>query len=71
MPAFHGRRFDDLPAEVRAAFEDTMVRSLEPDELQRALGCAIAALLREAGDVPVLAAKVAPHLRELLLPWDA
>ena len=71
MPALHSRRVDDLPADVRAAFEDTLVRSLEPEELQRALGRAIAALLREAGDVPALAAKVEPHLRELVRPWDA
>jgi hypothetical protein len=71
LPARYGRGFDELPADVRAAFEDTLVRSLEPDELQRALGRAIAGLLREAGEVPALAAKVEPHLRELLLPWDA
>lgn len=71
MAAFHSRRVDDLPADVRAAFEDTLVRSLEPEELHRALDRTIAALVRESGDVPALAAKVEPHLRELLLPWDA
>ena len=71
LPARYGRAFDDLPGDVRAAFEDTLVRSLEPDELRRALGQAIAGLLREADEVPTLAAKVEPHLRELMLPWDA
>lgn len=68
VPALHSRRVDDLPADVLAAFEDTLVRSLELEELHRALGRAIAALLRESGDVPALAAKVEPHLRELLHP---
>jgi hypothetical protein len=71
LPARYSRGVDDLPADVCAAFEDTLVRSLEPDELQRALDRAIAGLLREAGEVAALAAKVEPHLRELLLPWDA
>jgi hypothetical protein len=71
LAGVYSRGVDDLPADVRAAFDDTLVRSLEPDELQRALGRTIAALLREAGDVPALAASVEPHLRELVLPWDA
>lgn len=70
LPARYGRGVDDLPTDVRAAFEDTLVRALEPDELRRALDRSIAGLLREAGEVPALAAKVEPHLRELLLPWD-
>lgn len=36
--------------------------SMEPSELLRALGCAIAGLLREGDAVQELAAKVAPQL---------
>ena len=35
--ARYGRGFDDLPPDVRDAFEDALVRSLERDELLRAL----------------------------------
>jgi hypothetical protein len=62
LPAHEGRGFDDLPADVHRAFEDTLVRSLEGDELLRALDRAVDALLREAGE---LAASVEPQLREL------
>jgi hypothetical protein len=60
-----GRRFDDLPAEVLQSFEDALVRSLEPDELGRALGCAISALQRESTEAADLAARVDVQLREL------
>jgi hypothetical protein len=71
LPARFGRGFDDLPAEVRDPFREALVRSLERDELLRALAAAIAGLLREAEDVRELAAKVAPHLRELTAAWSA
>ncbi|HEY7982986.1 MAG TPA: hypothetical protein VID73_02380 [Ktedonobacterales bacterium] len=73
LPANYGRGFDDLPAEVRAAFQDALARSLEPDELLRALGVAIAGLLREAAAMPGLAAsvaRVAPRLDELAGAWE-
>jgi hypothetical protein len=73
LPANYGRGFDDLPAEVRAAFQDALARSLEPDELLRALGVAIAGLLREAAAMPELAAsvaRVAPRLGELTGAWE-
>ena len=65
LPPAHGRGFDDLPADVRAGLTDALMLSLERDELLRALGCAIAGLLREAGDVRELAAKIEPELRGL------
>ncbi|HEV8338531.1 MAG TPA: nucleotidyltransferase domain-containing protein [bacterium] len=67
LPAREGRGFDNLPATVRDAFKDALVRSLERDELLRALGSAISGLLREAraGEVQELAAKVEPQLRKL------
>src|SRR4249919_1967318 len=41
-----GRRFDDLPAEALQAFESTLVRSLDLEELERALSNAISVLQR-------------------------
>ena len=39
-----GRGFDDLPAEVLAPFEEALVRSLQPEELRRALASAVSGL---------------------------
>jgi hypothetical protein len=60
-----GRGFDDLPAEVLAPFEEALVRSLEPEELLRALAAAVAGLLGESAEAADLAARVEPQLREL------
>jgi hypothetical protein len=65
LPAHHGRGFDALPDLVRRGATDALVRSLDPDELLRALGCAIDLLLGEAEEVPELARKVQPQLRQL------
>jgi predicted nucleotidyltransferase len=65
LPVHYGRGFDDLPMGVRDAFKDSLVCSLERDELLRALGCAITGLLRETDDVQGLAAKVEPQLQQL------
>ena len=70
LPVAHGRGFDDLPSDVRDGFLSALVTSLERDELLRALGCAIAGLLREVEQVKELAAKVEPQLRELTVAWD-
>jgi hypothetical protein len=69
LPARHGRGFDDLPADVRDGFTGAVVRSLDRDELLRALGSAVAGLLREADEVRELAAKVEPELRNLTATW--
>jgi predicted nucleotidyltransferase len=69
LPAGYGRGFDDLPPGVRDTFKDALVRSLEREELLRALGSAIDALLREADEVRDIAEKVEPHLRELTVAW--
>ena len=71
LPAYYGRGFDDLPADVRDTFRDALVRFLDGDELLRALGVAIAGLLDEAEEVKEFAAKVEPQLRELTLAWDS
>jgi hypothetical protein len=70
LPAVHGRGFDDLPAEVLDVFSHSLVLSLEPDELLRALGRVIDGLLGEPDQVRELARKVEPRLRELIVPWE-
>jgi hypothetical protein len=70
LPALYGRGFDDLPAEVREGFDDALVRSLDGDELLRALAAAVEGLLREAGEAGELAARVEPELRALTASWD-
>jgi hypothetical protein len=69
LPAAYGRGFDELPAGVRDVFSGALVGSLRRDELLRALRCAIAGLLLEAGEVPDLAAKTEPELRTLTASW--
>jgi hypothetical protein len=70
LPTFHGRGFDDLPAEVLDAFSNSLAITLERDALLRALSCVIDGLLGEAEEVQELAAKVEPQLRELTTAWD-
>lgn len=70
LPARNGRGFDALPAEVRDAFAGSLVRTLERDELLRALSVAIAALLRETEPVQDTASKVMRQLHELTADWD-
>ena len=71
LPARQGRGFDDLPADVLDGFRDALARSLDPDELLRALGVAIAGLLRETAQIREMAARVEPHLRELTRVWQS
>jgi hypothetical protein len=61
----YGRGFDQLPEETRAAASAALVRSLERDELLRALREAIEVLLREADEVRDLASSLETQLREL------
>ncbi len=70
LPAVHGRGYDALPVEVREAFRPALVRSLEREELLRALGCAIEGLLGEAEEVQELRAKVEAQLRQLTVEWE-
>ena len=70
LPAYYGRGFDDLPAELRAAFQSTLVTSLERVELLGALANVINGLLGESDEVQELAKKVEPQLRELTMAWD-
>lgn len=73
LPSRNGRGYDDLPADVRVPFTEALARSLEPDELLRALTAAIDGLLREASLSPDLRAMtdaVQPQLRELTAPEE-
>lgn len=70
LPAFHGRGSDDLPSEVREIFVQTLITSLEREELLRALDRVIDGLLSEADEIRELARKVEPQLRELIVSRD-
>jgi hypothetical protein len=61
----YGRDFDELPAEVVEPINGALVRSLEPGELRRALGNAVASLLGESAEARDMAEKVQRQLREL------
>ena len=63
-----GRRLDDLPAEALEAFESALVRSLEPEEIDRALSSAISVLQRESEEAAELAAAVEEQLQALASP---
>ena len=47
LPSSYGKGSDQLPVEVRDAFEGALARSLERNELVRALNAGIEALLKE------------------------
>ena len=61
----YGRDFDRLPAEVKDPFNDALVGSLDRDELRRALGKAVAALLGESAEAHDMVQRVEGQLREL------
>jgi hypothetical protein len=69
LSARFGRGFDDLPPAIRESFCAALVRSLDRDELLRALTAAVEGLLREAAHLPALTVKVGPELRKLLARW--
>ena len=65
LDGWYGRDFDRLSAEVVDPFNEALVRFLEGDELDRALGSAVAALLRESAEAREMAANVEGQLGEL------
>jgi hypothetical protein len=71
LPANNARGYDALPAEVLDVFKPSLIKSLEREELMRALRCVIDAMFMERDDVKELADKVEPRVRELTLPWES
>jgi len=69
LPAHHGRGYDQLPDEVKDAFADSLIHSLERIELTRALRGVIHGLLLETSEVQELADQVRPQLLELISEW--
>ena len=66
LPAVQARGYDDLPAEIRARFEDTHVASVEPEALRAALAASVTALIREGSEARLPHAEtVAQRLAEL------
>jgi len=68
LPAHYGKGVDDLPAEVRAGFDSSLVTSFDRAELLRALERVIEGLLVEARAFPGLATAVEGQLRSLTRP---
>jgi hypothetical protein len=66
LPTSYGRGFDDLPSEVSEPLQGSLVRSLDADELLRALGVAVEGLLSESAAAGELATKLEAALRSLL-----
>jgi hypothetical protein len=64
LPTGYGKGFDRLPADVRESFEGALVRSLEPDELRRALAVSVTGLLQDSRGLPI-AETLQSQLREL------
>ena len=68
LPAYYGKGVDDLPADVRAGFDSSLVTSFDRAELLRALERVIEGLLVEARAFPGLATAVEGQLRSLTRP---
>lgn len=66
LPDARSRGADDLPPSLLAQLEETLVRSLDPAELGRALRAAVDVLLAEAVEERDLGDAVGPRLRELV-----
>lgn len=58
LPAAQARRYDDLPAETLARFEDTHVGALEAAALRAALAASVLALMGEGTEANVPSANV-------------
>ena len=56
LPVVQARGYDDLPTEVLAELAGTHVASLEHESLHAAFAASMRALLREASDLPAIAA---------------
>ena len=65
LPTAYGKGFDRLPSKIQDGAEGALVRSLQREELLRALAVAVAVLLREAGDADETFDSVRRQLAEL------
>ena len=65
LPSLYGRGLDELPAELKDAFAETLVRSIERTDLERSLRLNVEALLQESAFFTALATKLEPSLRLL------
>lgn len=68
LPARYGKGVDDLPRDVLDLYEPAIVRSLDRDELSRALEAGVAALLRERARDGSLDPKLESRINELIAP---
>jgi hypothetical protein len=68
LPTSYARGFDDLPPEVSEPLAPSLARSLERDELLRALEIAVTGLLREGAAAGEIATRAEPALRALIAP---
>jgi predicted nucleotidyltransferase len=68
LPALYGKGLEDLPPEVLGAFEPALVRSLDREELARALRAGISALLEELRRAGPLDPKFELRIDELIAP---
>ncbi len=70
LPTHNGRGFDALPLEVRDRYNNALVKSIEKEQLMRALRCVVAGLLQSPGGALELATKVRQQLQELTQEWE-
>jgi hypothetical protein len=70
LPMHYGKGFDDLPRGVRDTFAAALVASLDREELLRALGGAIDALLGEVEEYTEMTRRIETQLQELKVPWE-
>lgn len=67
LDPYYGRGFDRLPRDIRELAQHALVRSLDRDELSRALRAATQLLLHEGAGVHEDEEKIADLLRDLVL----
>ncbi|MGE5073355.1 MAG: nucleotidyltransferase domain-containing protein [Anaerolineae bacterium] len=65
LPAVYARGYDQLPADILNEFQGSLVRSLEREELMRALKSVIGSLLQVSAGAAALARELEPQLREI------
>ena len=64
LPSAHGRGYDDLPPDVLDPVRRTLVSSVAPEPLLRALQASVDGLLRESADLGEVATTAGESLRD-------